>query len=95
MRFYYENSMGDEGTFEENDIVKAIYTAWNIEANLYLFVDGNWQIIFDPWETNKYNSELLESYGYKMVDINTSREIIEIKTGKVVHYNWNEVKQLI
>ncbi|APQ78671.1 hypothetical protein [Clostridium botulinum] len=36
MEFYYENSMGDHGTFSENNLVKAIYTAWNVEAGLYL-----------------------------------------------------------
>ncbi|WP_279286572.1 hypothetical protein [Clostridium botulinum] len=36
MEFYYENSMGDHGTFSENNLVKAIYIAWNVEADLYL-----------------------------------------------------------
>ena len=40
MRFYYENNIGYSGYFSENDLVKAIYTAWNIEANLYLLNDN-------------------------------------------------------
>jgi hypothetical protein len=95
MYFYYENNVGDVGTFEEDNIVKAIYTAWNIEANLYLYVNENWQIIFAPWESNEYNSELLESYGYKMIDADKYREIVETKTGKVIKYDWSEVKQLV
>lgn len=95
MNFYYENSVGDNGTFKETDIIKAIYTAWNIEANLYLLVDGDWQIIFAPWESNEYNSDLLESYGYKVIDGEKYREIVEIKTDKAIRYDWSEVKQLV
>lgn len=43
MEFYYENSMENHGTFSENNLVKAIYTAWNVEADLYL-KDGIWTI---------------------------------------------------
>lgn len=50
MKFYYDNIMGDYGTFKENDIVKAIYTAWNIEADLYL----DDELIFAPREDNEF-----------------------------------------
>ena len=40
MRFYYENGMGDSGYFSESKLIKAIYTAWNIEADLWLLNDG-------------------------------------------------------
>ncbi|BAO04736.1 uncharacterized protein CBO05P1_017 [Clostridium botulinum B str. Osaka05] len=95
MEFYYENSMGEHGTFSEKDLVKAIYTAWNIEADLYLYINEDWQIIFEPWESNEYNSNLLKSYGYKMIDKDKHREIVEIKTGKIIRYDWTEVKQLV
>lgn len=36
MKFYYENSMGNSGYFEENDLIEAIYMSWNIEATLHL-----------------------------------------------------------
>ena len=38
IRFYYENCMGDSGYFTErkDNIVNAIYSAWNIEAILYI-----------------------------------------------------------
>lgn len=95
MKFYYENNMGDRGIFQEDDIVKAIYTAWNIEADLYLYVDEDWQLIFKPWESNEYNSKLLENYGYKMIDREKYREIVDIKSNKVIKYDWSEVKQLV
>jgi hypothetical protein len=87
--------MGDYGMFNEKKIVKAIYTAWNIGANLYIYTDGNWQIIFEPYQDNEYNSNLLKDYGYKMIDGKKSREIVNIKTNKVVKYKWSEVQQLI
>ena len=95
MKFYYENSTGDKGIFEENEIVKAIYIAWNIEAVLYLFIDNDWQIIFAPFENNEFNSDLLQFYGYKMIDGDKYREIVEIKTNKAVKYDWANVKELV
>ena len=107
MRFYYQNSMGDSGYFSENNLVKAIYTAWNIEAELYLLNNGNriidqhqsfnkqTKIIFCPLEGNELNSDLLKEFGYKMEDGKEERDIINIKTGKVVSYDWSEVKQLV
>ena len=90
MKFYYENITGDYGTFKENNIVKAIYTAWNIEADLYL----DDELIFASREDNEFNSEILKPYGYKMIDGEEYREIVEIKTGKIIGYDWSEVKQL-
>ncbi|CAG7840061.1 hypothetical protein CLOHAE12215_01477 [Clostridium haemolyticum] len=95
MKFYYENNMGDTGVFQEDNIVKAIYTAWNIEAKLYIYTDDNWQMIFAPHEDNEYNSELLEEYGYKMADGDKHRQIIDITSNKIVKYDWSEVRQLV
>jgi hypothetical protein len=107
MRFYYQNGMGDSGHFSEKDLVKAIYTAWNIEAELYLLNDGvkkvnshqsfsgQCKIVFSPLDDNEFNSEVLKEFGYKMEDGEEFREIIEIKTGKVIRHDWSEVKQLV
>lgn len=107
MKFYYVNGMGDEGYFSERNIVKAIYTAWNIEADLYLLNKGvkkihnpdsfyeQTELIFSPYEDSELNSELLNKFGYKMQDGEKYREIIELKTGNVIKYDWSEVKQLI
>jgi hypothetical protein len=107
MRFYYENIMGDNGYFSEKDLIKAIYTAWNIEADLYLLNDvikkidfnksffNQAKLVFSPYEGNEFNTEILEKYGYKMEDVGEEREIIDIKTNKIVKYDWSEVKQLI
>ena len=107
MKFYYENNMGDYGVFQETDLVKAIYTAWNIEATLYLINSDvkklnikkdffkQTKIVFSPWADNEFNSELLKDFGYFMVDGNEYREIREVKTDKIVKYDWDEVKQLV
>lgn len=107
MRFYYHNGMGDNGYFSESNLVKAIYTAWNIEAVLYLLnkgikkIDWNkprdvqYKFIFSPLDDNEFNSEILEPFGYKMIDGEKEREIVDIKTDKIIKYDWSEVKQLI
>jgi hypothetical protein len=109
MKFYYENSMEDCGVFSENDLIKAIYTAWNIEACLYLIKDGvsklnrsdyklfreQAKIVFSPWDDNEFNSDILKEFGYYMDDGEEYREIRELKTNNVVKYDWSEVWQLI
>jgi len=97
MNFYYENNMGDNGYFQEDNLIKGIYTSWNIEANLYILDEDTNQekLVFAPYETNEFNSDLLEEYGYMMIDGDYYREIVDIKTGKIVRYDWDEVLQLI
>lgn len=87
--------MGDTGYFNEYDIIKAIYTAWNIEADLYLVEDGKKQIVFAPWESNEFNSEILQEFGYYMEDDGEYREIKDINTHEIKKYDWSEVKQLV
>lgn len=107
MKFYYENTMCDSGYFYENDLIKAIFAAWNIDANLYLLNDGikkinknesfykQAKLIFAPYEENDFNTEILKEFGYKMEDREPYREIIDIKTNDIVKYDWSEVIQLV
>lgn len=100
MRFYYENSCGDTGHFSEKDIIKAIYTAWNIEAYLYIATPmdkdkEDIKLIFAPWEDNEVNNEWLKEYGYYMIDGEIEREIRKIDTNEIIKYDWSEVKQLV
>lgn len=94
MKFYYENTMGDTGIFSETDLIRAIYAAWNIEASLYILGSGVKKLIFAPWESNEFNSDLLKEYGYYMDDGDHVREIKDTKSGQVIKYEWSEVKQL-
>lgn len=107
MRFFYENNMGDTGYFLEKDLIKAIFTVWNIEADLYLLNEGvkkidhhklmseQSKLVFAPYEENNFNTYLLKEFGYYMVDGEEFREIRDIKTNEVKKYEWSEVKQLI
>ena len=60
MKFYYENNIGDSGYFIEDNLVKAIFSAWNIESNLYILDEETNQekLIFAPYEPN----ELIQIY---------------------------------
>jgi len=107
MRFFYENNCGDTGYFSEKDLIKAIYTAWNIEADLYLLNDGlnkidknikfrdQVKIVLAPYEDNDFNSEILKPFGYYMIDGNLEREIRQLDDDKWVRYKWSEVKSLV
>jgi len=97
MNFYYENYVGDSGYFQEDNLIKGIYTSWNIEANLYILNEENNQakLIFAPYEDNEFNSDLLEEFGYKMIDEEEEREIVNIKTDDVVRYDWDKVIDLV
>lgn len=99
MRFYYENHMGDSGHFSEKDLVKAIYTAWNIEADLHLVIETDnstyqelRQMIFVPFESADFNSDLLKEFGYYVTD---DWEIKRISDDMEEKYDWSEVKQLV
>lgn len=106
MKFYYQNNMYDNGVFIEDDLIKAIYTAWNIEAELWLINDdvkklninnlyNQAKLVFVPLEDNEFNSELLKEFGYYMEDGEKYREIKDLKTNEVKRYDWSEVRQLI
>lgn len=95
MKFYYANNIGDSGMFKEKDLVKAIHMAWNIEADLYLLEkDNKKRLIFSPFEDNDFNSELLQDYGYYVVDGKKYREIKEASSNKTIHYKWEDIIDL-
>jgi len=105
IRFYYENCMGDSGYFTErkDNIVNAIYSAWNIEAILYIAekIKDNKKkekitLIFSPHEDNEVNNELLKPYGLYMVDGERYRELHWIKDRSLARSpnNWSELKLL-
>jgi hypothetical protein len=95
MKFKYVNTVGGCGEFEEKDIVKAIYTAWNIEADLYSMEKDQPQLLFAPLESNEFNSELLKQTGYYMEDEDKYRVIKVMRTHEIKMYAWDEVLQLV
>jgi hypothetical protein len=95
MKFYYVNTVGKCGEFEEKDLVKAIYTAWNIKADLYSMEKEYPQLLFAPSESNEFNSELLKQTGYYMEDEDKCRVIKDMRTHEIRKYAWDEVLQLV
>jgi hypothetical protein len=88
-------------------LIKAIYTASNIEADLWLLNDGvkklnpnesvynQGKLVFAPYESNGFNSDILKAYGYYVIDGKEEREIHKISDGSIVKYEYSEVKQLL
>jgi len=96
MRFYYDNYLVNKGWFETDNIIKAIYSAWNIETNLYLKdINNNFKLIFSPLEDNDFNSNLLNEFGFYVKDIGNHREIVELKTDIVQKFNLDDTIGLI
>ena len=92
LRFYYENNMGDSGffTLKKTEIVKAIQSAWNIEANLYVVTPGTnkknlvynrMKPVLLPYEDNEISNDYLKEYGLYLIDGEEYRELRYIKSG--------------
>ncbi|QSF43445.1 hypothetical protein [Paenibacillus tianjinensis] len=74
-------------TIPEENIVDAIYYAWNEECRVY---DSNIdELVFDPFQDNKENSEMLRSYGYKLIDHEGKRRLQHIETGEIFKAPWD------
>lgn len=97
--------MGDSGHFTEKkeNIVNAIYSAWNIEACLYVAekLKGNKELekitlIFSPQEDNEVNNELLKPYGLYMADGEKYRELRWSKDGSLARNpdDWSGLRVL-
>ena len=86
MRFFYANEIGDSGyfTLKKTEIIKAIMSAWNIEADLSIVTNkiGGHQekhkLIFSPSECNDCNNDWLEEYGLYIKDGEKYRELHNI-----------------
>ena len=79
----------DEGEFkylQTNNIVEAIYTAWNYEFDVYETKTEN--IIFSGKEDNETNSEWLESYGVRLIDDGIHRKLQNIETNEIYSADW-------
>lgn len=79
----------DEGKYKlipSNDIVEAIYIAWNYEFDVYEVATEN--IIFSGREDNEVNSEWLEPYGIRLIDTGKYRRLQNIETGEIYKATW-------
>lgn len=87
MKFYMQNCVGDTAHFDSENMVDAIHTAWNIEAELYLVCNVNW-LVFSPFDDNEFNNELLEEYGLRIIDHGGYRKVQNIATGEIYDAPW-------
>ena len=81
----------DGGVFKllpTNDIVDAIYTAWNYEFEVYEVLTDN--IIFCPHEDNETNSDWLAPYAVRLINHNGYRKLQNIKTGEIYNAPWRK-----
>lgn len=87
-QFYMWDWDGEEYvTIPEEDIVNAIYFAWNEECRVY---DKNIkELVFDPFLDNEENSEMLRIYGYRLIDRVQGRRLQHIETGKIYKAPWD------
>lgn len=79
----------DEGKFKllmTNNVVDAIYTAWNYEFDVYEVETEN--IIFSGQEDNEWNSDMLEPYGIRMINDGDHRKLQNIETGETYTADW-------
>lgn len=86
MRFYYENFCGDNGyfTLKKTEIVKAIQSAWNIEASLWVMNGKIKEPLFFPYEDNDVSNEYLKEYNLFIEDSsNGYRNLCYLDTGKI------------
>lgn len=81
----------DEGVFkwiQTNNVVDAIHTAWNYEFDVYEVATEN--LIFSGKESNEVNSEMLESYGLRLIDHEMHRCLLDLNTGEVHKADWQK-----
>lgn len=79
----------DEGEYKllpSNNVVEAIYIAWNYEFDVYEVATED--IIFSGRENNEVNSEWLEPYGIRMIDHEKHRKLQNIETGEIYEADW-------
>lgn len=106
IRFYYENSCGDSGCFtlKKSEIPRAIMSAWNIEAHLYIIDSYTWDkkpkdltLVFSPIEDNEANNDFLKQFGLYIKDGEEYRELHYIKDDSLAWEpnNYDGILQLV
>lgn len=86
--------MGDSGffTLKKSEIVKAIQSAWNIEANLYIVQPGTTKknLVYNrmkpvllPYEDNEMSNNYLKDFGLYLIDGEVYRELRYTKSGEL------------
>jgi hypothetical protein len=77
---------GEYVTIPTNNVVDAIYYAWNFECEVYEKYTK--KLIFAPFEDNEFNSDLLKEYGIRLIEDGKYRRLQDIKTGEIYKAPW-------
>ncbi|MCI0768603.1 hypothetical protein [Bacillus sp. TL12] len=81
----------DEGCFyiiPKEDVVEAIYYAWNYEFDVYEKESD--EMIFSGQLDNEDNEEMLKKYGLRVIDGEKYRSLQNIETGEIYKASWGE-----
>ncbi|PFF63365.1 hypothetical protein CN334_19420 [Bacillus thuringiensis] len=81
----------DEGCFyviPKENVVEAIYFAWNYEFDVYEIDSG--EMIFSGQLDNEDNSEMLEKYGLRVIDGENYRNLQNIETSEIYKASWEK-----
>ncbi len=84
----YDWDGGEFRLLPSNDIVEAIYTAWNYEFDVYEAETE--ELIFSGHEDNETNSEWLEPYGIRVIDGDKYRHLQNIVTEEIYKADWQD-----
>ncbi|KIL72522.1 hypothetical protein [Bacillus badius] len=84
----------DGGEFKKipsNNVVEAIYIAWNYEFDVFTAEDK--KLIFSGQEDNEGNSAMLEPYGLRLIDHEEYRRLQNVETGEIYYPSWHKETQ--
>jgi hypothetical protein len=80
---------GEYKKIPSNDVVEAIYIAWNYEFDVYMNEGEEKRLIFSGHEDNESNSEMLKPYGIRLIDHKGERKLQNIETGEIYKADWH------
>lgn len=78
------NSCEGEIEFSGTNLVELLYKLWNYEMEV--FDNDDKCLVFNPFESNESNNELLKPYGLELIDHGKTRAFRNLITKKI--YEW-------
>lgn len=82
---------GDINYVSKLELAETIQKAWNYEAHVY---DSENNLVFNGWLDDEEQNELLEPYGFTIVEIGGYRYLKNIETGHVYVEDWQKQPEI-
>lgn len=79
---------GESIPLKTENVVEAIYIAWNYEYDVYEVNGQDKDLIFSCQEDNEWNSEMLKKYRVRVIDHEKHRHLQNIETGEIYYADW-------